>query len=1025
MAHLDDLVIRIKAMLDSGGFDQAANKVRDVGDTANRASNDLAKMGNDGRSSFMQMQYGANSSLSSVNRDLQSVNSTSSSLWGNLKSGATSAWSSIKDGASSAWSSIKDGASSAASSISSTLSSIKGSIGDAINSVSGIEGAMTGVMGGIGLSQVGDIVVGTSMKAETNKVLLKNMTQTAQGADTLYKTVDNATNKTLVSMQSVIPALNKFKASTGANEQTLTNVTDKVANFGSYVYAMTGSAALADTAMMDLTKGIDGAFASIDQYGITEKSLMNTGLWSGKADDVEGYMAAVEAVIGNTDELMNTTQGMWATFQKSFSIAGKKIGEWILPVIKSLFTGFSQLNDLLGGNLAPAILLVVGAISLLATGLGILGVAWPAIVAGAGMFGGAITFLTGALGINTGVTATAVGAAAAHATALGVETGATVAAETATWGLNAALLANPAFWVVAAIMALAAAVIYLKTQTDLLSSVSDRAGKSMQTLNNRLEMLKGQSKAAENHVQSLKNKLDTLDKNSAEYKTVYENYLEEKSKLYSIKQAIAEINGTKATYSVQIQKAELDSYNRTKVDPKKLETAQVTQYTSGDPQNISNIQKAGGQLAYYNSLANKSTKTFNGLSDAQLKTFDGKRLGQYSQKMSEVADLETKINKDISEGKSPDWLDQAKLSQAKNELDKMAGINPWDDEKTRIAKRNKLAMGDTTEVDGSAIEEKINKWFEDTGKYLEGCWSNTEKWFSDGAKWIGDGFNKAIDDAGAWINGAWENTQKWFENGKTWITNGFNQIKQIILNGAANLTKNIPVIGDFFENLSSNGGDVGAAIKKTIDDIDWAGLGSDVGGKLIEGIKGMIESMPIIGDIMKLLEGDGGNNSKMLTEDQKRIGDPNALPQLNWSDYINPNNWGNWLSRNNWSSWLNPNNWSTWLKVNSWSSWLSKNSWTSWISKISWSSFITPVNLANYVLGAFGAGGDEVGAGGDIDTSSVSSSSVSTKNSYVKKSKTSSKKINVVNHNTFNLEGDKDVVQKVVDELFKQVEARG
>ncbi len=66
-----------------------------------------------------------------------------------------------------------------------------------------------------------------------------------------------------------------------------------------------------------------------------------------------------------------------------------------------------------------------------------------------------------------------------------------------------------------------------------------------------------------------------------------------------------------------------------------------------------------------------------------------------------------------------------------------------------------------------------------------------------------------------------------------------------------------------------------------------------------------------------------------------------------------------------------------------------------------------------------------LGAGGDIDTSSVSSSSVSTKNSYVKKSKSTSKKINIVNHNTFNLEGDKDTVQKIVDELFKQIEARG
>lgn len=209
----------------------------------------------------------------------------------------------------------------------------------------------------------------------------------------------------------------------------------------------------------------------------------------------------------------------------------------------------------------------------------------------------------------------------------------------------------------------------------------------MQTLNNRLEMLKGQEKAASKNIEQLKNKLDTLDKSSAEYETVYKNYQSEKDKLDKIKADIAAINGAKATISVTVQKAEVDSYNRSKADPKKLEAAGVTQYQSGNPQDLANIYKQSGQLAYYNSLANKSTKTFNGLTDAQLKTFDGKRLGQYSQKMSEVADIESKITKDIQENKEPSWMDQMALSKAKKELDEMAGINPWDSEDMRIKKK--------------------------------------------------------------------------------------------------------------------------------------------------------------------------------------------------------------------------------------------------------------------------------------------------------------------------------------------------
>lgn len=975
MAHLDDLVIRIKAMLDSGGFDQAANKVRDVGDTANRASNDLAKMGNDGRSSFMQMQYGANSSLSSVNRDLQSVNSTSSGLWSSLKNGASSTWSSIKesgssawnsvkDSASSAWSNIKSGASSAASSISNNFSNIQSTVGNAMEGMQGMNGLIAGGLGAIGLGAVSDIVVNTSAKAETNKILLKNMTQTQQGADTLFKTVDNATNKTLVSMQQVIPALNAFKAATAANEQQLNATAPGIAQFGSFVYAMTGSAAKAETAMFDLSKGIKGAYASLDQYGITEDALMRTGLWSGKTDDVEGYIAAVNQVTGSTDELMGTFTGLKATVGKIFSIAGKQLGQDVLPVLKNILQGFIDFNEQTGGNLTRGILLFVGGLGiLLSVGMGV-SLLWPLLTAGASVFGGVLSLVTGALGMNT-----------ASMTLSAIANG----QATVSWGLlTTAMLANPVFWIAAFILGVAAAIVILKTQTDLLSGVSDKAGKSMQTLNNRLEMLKGQSKAAENHVESLKNKLDSLDKNSAEYKTVYQNYLEEKSKLYNIKQAIAEINGTKATYSVQIQKAELDSYNRTKVDPKKLETAQVTQYTSGDPQNISNIQKAGGQLAYYNSLANKSTKTFNGLSDAQLKTFDGKRLGQYSQKMSEVADLETKINKDISEGKSPDWLDQAKLSQAKNELDKMAGINPWDSEDMRIKKREAMADNDISLF----TEGSIVKQFENAGK---------------------------------------------------WIENGFNTLKQLMLNKAADMTKDIPIIGDFFENLKGNKGDIGAAIIKTIQDIDWAGLGSDVGGKLIEGIKGKLESMLIIGDIIKLLEGGSPLPSGGETSNTSSNGF--SIPQLNWSNFISSWGIGDWASKiTNWSGWSSKiSQWTGWAsKISNWSDWKSKiSNWSNWSSKITnwsnWSSKITPVNLANYVLGAFGAGGDEIGAGGDIETSSVSSSSVSTK-SIVKTSKKSKKVIiaPVIKDAVISEKVDIDeLISRITRQIYAEAEAKG
>ena len=195
------------------------------------------------------------------------------------------------------------------------------------------------------------------------------MGDTSEAAEDLYNTVDKTTDGSLISMQQLIPALNGIKASTGASASEIDKASDKVANFGQYVYAMTGSSAKAETAMFDLSKGIKGLYASLDQYGITEDALMDTGLWSGKEDDLEGYLAAVEQVTGKTDEMMDTATGMEALMGKAFSRAGKRIGESVLPVVKSILKGFNDLDAATDGWLSTAITVGGGVASSLVGGL--------------------------------------------------------------------------------------------------------------------------------------------------------------------------------------------------------------------------------------------------------------------------------------------------------------------------------------------------------------------------------------------------------------------------------------------------------------------------------------------------------------------------------------------------------------------------------------------------------------------------------------------------------------------------------
>lgn len=266
----------------------------------------------------------------------------------------------------------KDNASNVAKNIDGSFQGMASNISKAMGSISSsmmnFSSVSNNALQGLTGKSAMDNILGTTSKAETNNVLIGMMTETEEAAESLFHTVDKVTDSSLTSMQDLIPAMNAFKSATGASDEELESITDEMANFGAAVLAQTGSTDLAQQSMMDLSKGIKGAFASLDQYGVSEDALMRTGLWSGKEDDVKGYMAAVKEVIGDTDELMKTNQGLDALIGKAFSRGGKKLGNEFLPVIKDIKKGFLALDDSLGGNLTASILAASGAMEVMNQG---------------------------------------------------------------------------------------------------------------------------------------------------------------------------------------------------------------------------------------------------------------------------------------------------------------------------------------------------------------------------------------------------------------------------------------------------------------------------------------------------------------------------------------------------------------------------------------------------------------------------------------------------------------------------------
>lgn len=246
-------------------------------------------------------------------------------------------------------------------------SSAQASLNNINNGMMNISNSFDNMLSSVTGKSAAESIFGTASKAETNDVLLDMMSSTSEAASKLKEHVDLTTNESLVSMQNLIPAMNAFKTATGATDDQIYDATETMASFGAKVLAQTGSVDLSEQAMMDLSKGIKGACASLDQYGITIDALKKAG-WSGEEDDIEGYMKAVQELTGDTKALMETNEGLDARLGKAFSSAGKKIGNEFLPQLKDVKQGFLDLNKSTGGDLAAGILVTVQGIDMLSQG---------------------------------------------------------------------------------------------------------------------------------------------------------------------------------------------------------------------------------------------------------------------------------------------------------------------------------------------------------------------------------------------------------------------------------------------------------------------------------------------------------------------------------------------------------------------------------------------------------------------------------------------------------------------------------
>ena len=386
------------------------------------------------------------------------------------------------------WDTIKTKVTTTASNIKTllgnALSTVKSKVEGLGNAFSGLGGIIASAIGAIGMSSISQMTIGLAMNRERMTALTNATMGSAKAGDQLlngftgvnavfkdlqgnstktFMGLDEMTNHSLVSLDDLGQAMSTIKMSTGMTNEQLMMFSSTVNDIGQRAILRGKSGDEAISLMQAAGRGLNGEFEMLkSNFGITKDTLTDLG-WSGAADDIEGYQAALDKALekgGDMDGMLDTTTGHLETLKKNFRVAGRHVGEMFTPFIDQAVQKLNRLKETCPG-LFENLVMLAGGVSAFAT-------VAPSIAPMISVFGDVSSAVRKAAGF-LGLMEAAEDAATLKSTMLSVaeifQTGATEGLTVANtsltasfWAMATAILANPLTWVVVALVAIAVAV---------------------------------------------------------------------------------------------------------------------------------------------------------------------------------------------------------------------------------------------------------------------------------------------------------------------------------------------------------------------------------------------------------------------------------------------------------------------------------------------------------------------------------------------------------------------------------------
>ena len=251
---------------------------------------------------------------------------------------------------------------------------IRGSMQELGGIFRGMNGLIMGTFGMYGLSTFKNMTYGLATTREEIKGLYNSTVAMTDGLEqleqkknmTLWDYMDEMTNQGYVQLDDLTSALNVFKMSTNAGADELWRASEVINMIGNRAIQMGKDANSVNLLMMGVAKGVNGSYQMLNNtFGVTKGQLEKMG-WSGQKDDIMGYLEALNKYVnasGDLGDLLNSTQGKVVTLQKRFRIAGRNLGNFMLPYINAIMDAFTKLNEQSDDMLAKMIIITTGALS--------------------------------------------------------------------------------------------------------------------------------------------------------------------------------------------------------------------------------------------------------------------------------------------------------------------------------------------------------------------------------------------------------------------------------------------------------------------------------------------------------------------------------------------------------------------------------------------------------------------------------------------------------------------------------------